>query len=76
MLAAEPALTVDYVAVADLDGPTLAAAVRVGATRLIDNVRLDDAARPRARHAATALIGVETGSHARYSSCSLDGRRR
>ena len=42
VLAAEPALTVDYVAVADLDGPTLAAAVRVGATRLIDNVRLDD----------------------------------
>ena len=42
VLAAEPALTIDYVAVADLDGPTLAAAVRVGATRLIDNVRLDD----------------------------------
>jgi pantoate--beta-alanine ligase len=32
---------VDYVAVADLDGPTLVAAVQVGATRLIDNVRLD-----------------------------------
>ena len=30
----------DYVAVADLDGPTLAVAARVGATRLIDNVRL------------------------------------
>ena len=43
VLAAEPNLSVDYVAVADLDGPTLAAAVRVGATRLIDNVRLDDA---------------------------------
>jgi pantoate--beta-alanine ligase len=42
VLAAEAALTVDYVAVADLDGPTLAAAVRVGATRLIDNVRLED----------------------------------
>ena len=42
VLAAEPTLTVDYVAVADLDGPTLAAAVRVGATRLIDNVRLVD----------------------------------
>jgi pantothenate synthetase len=42
-LAAEPALRIDYVAVADLDGPTLAAAVRVGATRLIDNVELDDA---------------------------------
>jgi len=42
VLAAEPALAVDYVAVADLDGPTLAAAVRVGPTRLIDNVRLED----------------------------------
>jgi pantoate--beta-alanine ligase len=30
----------DYVAVADLDGPTLAIAARVGTTRLIDNVRL------------------------------------
>jgi pantoate--beta-alanine ligase len=34
-------LSVDYVAVADLDGLTLAAAVRVGSTRLIDNVLLD-----------------------------------
>ena len=33
VLAAEPDLTVDYVAVADLDGPTLAAAVRVGRPR-------------------------------------------
>ncbi|HEX4678020.1 MAG TPA: pantoate--beta-alanine ligase [Gaiellaceae bacterium] len=32
----------DYVAVADLDGPTLAVAARVGAVRLIDNVRLVD----------------------------------
>lgn len=40
ILDAETALEVDYVAVADLDGPTLAAAVRVGATRLIDNVSL------------------------------------
>jgi pantoate--beta-alanine ligase len=46
VLAAEPVLTVDYVAVADLDGWTLVAAVRVGSTRLIDNVRLDDVARP------------------------------
>jgi pantoate--beta-alanine ligase len=30
----------DYVAVADLDGPTLAVAALVGSTRLIDNVRL------------------------------------
>jgi pantoate--beta-alanine ligase len=30
----------DYVAIADLDGPTLALATRVGSTRLIDNVSL------------------------------------
>jgi pantoate--beta-alanine ligase len=36
----ERELSVDYVAVADLDGATLAAAVRVGGTRLIDNVAL------------------------------------
>jgi pantoate--beta-alanine ligase len=39
-----PGLNVDYVAVADLDGPTLAAAIRIGSTRLIDNVRLEDSA--------------------------------
>jgi pantoate--beta-alanine ligase len=33
----------DYVAVADLDGPTLAIATRVGETRLIDNVLLEGA---------------------------------
>jgi pantoate--beta-alanine ligase len=42
VLAAEPGLSVDYAAVADLDGPTLAAAVRIGHTRLIDNVRLEE----------------------------------
>ena len=31
----------EYLVVADLDGPTLAVAARVGATRLIDNVRLE-----------------------------------
>jgi pantoate--beta-alanine ligase len=31
----------DYVEVADLDGPTLAVATRVGSTRLIDNLRLE-----------------------------------
>jgi pantoate--beta-alanine ligase len=41
MLEREPGLTLDYVGVADLDGPTLAAAIRVGSTRLIDNVRLE-----------------------------------
>ena len=41
MLEREPGLAVEYVSEADLDGPTLAAAVRVGETRLIDNVRLD-----------------------------------
>lgn len=43
VLDAEPGLAVEYVAAADLDGPTLAAAVRAGATRLIDNVPLGDA---------------------------------
>lgn len=38
-------LDVDYVSVADFDGPTLAAAVRIGQTRLIDNVRLEQEAR-------------------------------
>jgi pantoate--beta-alanine ligase len=33
----------DYVAVADLDGPTLAIAARVGQTRLIDNILLKGA---------------------------------
>jgi pantoate--beta-alanine ligase len=41
VLNAESGLTIDYAAVADLDGPTLAAAVHVGRTRLIDNVRLE-----------------------------------
>jgi pantoate--beta-alanine ligase len=40
VLDAEAGITVDYVAVAEFDVPTLVAAVRVGATRLIDNVRL------------------------------------
>lgn len=44
VLDVEPRLSVDYVAEADLDGPTLAAAVRVGSTRLIDNVRLTEEA--------------------------------
>ena len=35
-------IDVDYVAVAPFDPPTLAAAVRVGGTRLIDNVPLDE----------------------------------
>jgi pantoate--beta-alanine ligase len=41
VLDAERGLTVDYVDLVDFDGPTLAAAVRVGATRLIDNAPLD-----------------------------------
>ena len=40
VLDGEPGLTLDYVDVADLDGPTLVGAVRLGVTRLIDNVRL------------------------------------
>ncbi|HZQ03639.1 MAG TPA: pantoate--beta-alanine ligase [Gaiellaceae bacterium] len=38
---AEAGIEPEYVAVADLDGPTLAVAARVGTTRLIDNVLLD-----------------------------------
>jgi pantoate--beta-alanine ligase len=42
-LAAEPGLVTDYVAVARWNGrPVLAAAVRAGRTRLIDNVPLED----------------------------------
>jgi pantoate--beta-alanine ligase len=37
----EAAVDPDYVAVADLDGPTLAIAARIGSTRLIDNIQLD-----------------------------------
>jgi pantoate--beta-alanine ligase len=37
----EAGIAPDYVAVADLDGPTLAVAARVGPIRLIDNVRLE-----------------------------------
>ena len=40
VLDAERGLTVDYVAIADFEAPTLVAAVRVGATRLIDNLPL------------------------------------
>jgi pantoate--beta-alanine ligase len=39
-LLAGAGLETDYVAVADLDGPTLAIAARVGSTRLIDNIPL------------------------------------
>ncbi len=41
ILAASNGLTVDYVEVANFDPPVLAGAVRVGATRLIDNVVLE-----------------------------------
>ncbi len=40
VLDAESGLTVDYVAIANFERPMLVAAVRVGATRLIDNVSL------------------------------------
>jgi pantoate--beta-alanine ligase len=42
ILDAAEGIEVDYVAVAAYDGPTLAAAIRVGRTRLIDNVLLKD----------------------------------
>jgi pantoate--beta-alanine ligase len=38
---AEAGIEPEYLAVADLDGPTLAVAARVGHTRLIDNIRLE-----------------------------------
>jgi pantoate--beta-alanine ligase len=38
---AQAGIEPDYVAVADLDGPTLAVAARVGSTRLIDNILLE-----------------------------------
>jgi len=41
LLAASDGLEVDYVEIADFDPPTLAGAVRVGSTRLIDNVPLE-----------------------------------
>jgi pantothenate synthetase len=39
-------LEVDYVEVAPFDPPVLAGAVRVGSTRLIDNVPLDEGGEP------------------------------
>ena len=42
--AALDGLDVDYVEIADFDPPVLAAAVRVGSTRLIDNVILEEEA--------------------------------
>ncbi len=41
MLAESNGLAVDYIEIADFDPPVLAGAVRVGATRLIDNVPLE-----------------------------------
>ena len=45
LLAESNGLVVDYVEVADFDPPVLAGAVRVGATRLIDNVPLEGGSR-------------------------------
>lgn len=42
VLADSPELSIDYVEVADLDGPVLVAAVRIGSVRLIDNVSLGE----------------------------------
>jgi pantoate--beta-alanine ligase len=42
VLASSNGVDVDYVEVADFDPPTLAGAIRVGSTRLIDNVVLDE----------------------------------
>jgi len=45
-LRASNGLVVDYVEVADFDPPVLAGAVRIGSTRLIDNVVLEDGVTP------------------------------
>jgi pantoate--beta-alanine ligase len=42
LLASSNGVEVDYIEVADFDPPTLAGAIRVGSTRLIDNVVLDE----------------------------------
>jgi pantoate--beta-alanine ligase len=42
ILRATPGLEIDYVEVADFDPPVLAGAIRVGTTRLIDNVALTE----------------------------------
>jgi pantoate--beta-alanine ligase len=46
ILDAAQGLDVDYVEVADFDPPVLAGAIRVGSTRLIDNVVLDEGETP------------------------------
>ncbi|MDQ3382125.1 MAG: pantoate--beta-alanine ligase [Actinomycetota bacterium] len=43
LLAESNGLTVDYVEIADFDPPVLAGAIRVGSTRLIDNMPLEGA---------------------------------
>ncbi|HEU5264917.1 MAG TPA: hypothetical protein VFU34_09760, partial [Gaiellaceae bacterium] len=45
-LAASNGLEIDYVEAADFDPPVLAGAVRVGSTRLIDNVVLEKRSDP------------------------------
>lgn len=45
VLSTAEGIEVDYAELADLDGLTLAAAIRVGSTRLIDNVHLEEEAR-------------------------------
>jgi pantoate--beta-alanine ligase len=42
VLDAADGITVDYLEIADLDGLTVAGAIRVGSTRLIDNVLLEE----------------------------------
>jgi len=55
-------LDVDYVSVADFSGrPTLAIAARVGATRLIDNVGLDDEAITRVAAGPADTVDQEHG---------------
>ena len=49
VLGRERGVAVDYLDVANLGGPTIVAAIRVGSTRLIDNRRLDEAGPAAAR---------------------------
>ena len=75
-------LDVDYVEVADFDPPVLAAAVRVGSTRLIDNVVLEEetmTTRPRtarSRHARARQAAADRARRAEGAAAAdRDGHR-
>ena len=80
---AEAGIEPDYVAVADLDGPTLAVAARIGSTRLIDNVLLEGDsdehpsahARPVAARAREAARSRSSREMKRRGDRDHDGHR-